>query len=136
MVVLHISYMVGSPYRGVDVVVPKHVQSQEKYACVGILNINDICIPNVKNIHATSDDLWIFFSTIFPANAADIPRKNIAKENAHPTANVLIPIWVAIASLNVDQQYTVPIEQWISKAGIAALNHLLLNFITQYTYLS
>ena len=50
MVVLHISYMVGSPYRGVDVVVPKHVQSQEKYACVGILNINDICIPNVKNI--------------------------------------------------------------------------------------
>ena len=57
------------------------------------------------------DDLCIFFSTIFPAKAADIPKKNIASENAHPTAKVLIPILLEIASLNVDQQYTLPIEQ-------------------------
>ena len=43
-------------------------------------------------------------STILPANAADIPRKKIASENAQPTEKVLIPILVAIASLKVDQQ--------------------------------
>jgi hypothetical protein len=67
----------------------------------------------------------MFCSTILPANAADIPKKNIAMLNAHPTENVLIPIVSAIACLNVLQQYTVPIEQWISRAGIAALSHLL-----------
>ena len=61
-------------------------------------------IPVVKHIAATRDDLCIFSSTSFPAKAADIPKKNIAKLNAQPTENVDIPIVLAIASLNVDQQ--------------------------------
>jgi len=86
-------------------------------------------IPIEKHIHAIKDDLCIFFSTILPAKAADIPKKNIARENAHPVANVLIPILSAIASLKVDQQYTVPIEQCKSKAGMAALTHLLFKIL-------
>ena len=50
------------------------------------------------------DDLWMFISTILPANAADIPRKKIAKLNAQPTENVLMPIAFAIDSLKVLQQ--------------------------------
>lgn len=50
MVILNISYMVGSLYRGVDVVVPMHVQGQSKYAQVGLLNIKDIEISNIDNL--------------------------------------------------------------------------------------
>ena len=57
----------------------------------------------------------MFSSTILPANAALIPRKKMARENAQPTAkrpiSVSIPIWAAIACLKVLQQYTVPMEQ-------------------------
>ena len=83
-------------------------------------------IPIEKHIHDTSELLWMFFSTSFPANAADIPRKNIAIENAQPTANGVISIFSAMASLNVDQQYTVPTEMCIINAGMAARIHLLL----------
>lgn len=61
-------------------------------------------IPTEKHIQATNDDLCMFLSTNFPANAADIPRKKIANEKAQPTENWLIPIASAIVSLNVDQQ--------------------------------
>jgi hypothetical protein len=44
------------------------------------------------------------FSTNLPTNAALIPRKNIARENAQPTANGDIPICSAMDCLNVDQQ--------------------------------
>ena len=67
----------------------------------------------------------IFFSTNFPPKAADIPKKKMAKEKAQPVPKVLVPICIAIASLKVLQQYTVPMEQWIKSAGIAALIHLL-----------
>jgi hypothetical protein len=61
-------------------------------------------IPTVKHIADTNEDLCIFFSTSFPANAADIPKKKIAKEKAQPTANADICIRSAIMSLIVDQQ--------------------------------
>ena len=86
-------------------------------------------IPAVKQIHAISDDLCMFFSTSFPIKAADIPKKKMAREKAHPTAKLLIPICSAIVALNVDQQYTEPIEQCINKAGIAARIHLFSNII-------
>ena len=43
---------------------------------------------------------------IFPVNPAIAHA-----DNANPKENVLTPILLDIASLNVDQQYTVPIEQ-------------------------
>jgi hypothetical protein len=49
-------------------------------------------IPAAKQTVAMRDDLCISFSTIFPRNAADIPRKKIAKENAHSVAPLLNPI--------------------------------------------
>ena len=88
-------------------------------------------MPTVKQTADMRDDLWMFISTILPANAADIPRKKIAKLNAQPTENVLMPIAFAIDSLKVLQQYTVPIEQCINKAGIAALVHLFIAFTSQ-----
>ena len=56
-----------------------------------------------------------------------------ANRRNEPTEKVLIPILVEIASLKVDQQYTVPIEQCIKSAGMAALNHLLFNFFIYFT---
>ena len=75
----------------------------------------------------------MFFSTIFPIKAADIPKKKMARENAQPTAKLLIPICSAIVALNVDQQYTEPIEQCINKAGIAARIHLFSNIFVPLT---
>ena len=43
-------------------------------------------IPAAKHIVAISEDLCISFSTTFPRNAADIPRKKMANENAHSVA--------------------------------------------------
>ena len=43
-------------------------------------------MPSANVIEAISEDLWIFFSTSFPKNAAEIPRKKIAKLKAHSTA--------------------------------------------------
>ena len=43
-------------------------------------------IPTEKHIQDIKELLCISFSTNFPANAADIPKKKIANENAHPTA--------------------------------------------------
>ena len=36
-------------------------------------------IPTAKQIVAIREDLCMSFSTMFPKNAADIPKKNIAK---------------------------------------------------------
>ena len=43
-------------------------------------------IPAAKQIAAIREDLWISFSTTFPKNAADIPKKKMAKLNAHSVA--------------------------------------------------
>ena len=63
-------------------------------------------IPTAKHIVAISDDLCIFFSTTLPKNAADIPKKKIAKLNAHSTApfpSTPKPIASAISLLKYDQ---------------------------------
>ena len=75
------------------------------------------------------------FSTMFPKNAADIPRQKIAILKAHSTEVFSCPISVAIVSLTRDQQYTVPMLQCRSNAGIAALIYLLLNFPMNLTSL-
>jgi len=43
-------------------------------------------IPSANVIVAIKDDLWMFFSTMLPIKAADIPKKKIAKLNAHSVA--------------------------------------------------
>jgi uncharacterized membrane protein len=66
-----------------------------------------------------------------PRNAALIPKKKIAKENAQPSALASNPLFVNVApigALNNDQQYTVPIPQCNNNAGMAARVHLLLKF--------
>ena len=60
-----------------------------------------------------------------PQNAALIPKKNIANENANSIFELCTPISAAIFPFNKDQQYTLPIQQCIKRAGIAPLNHLL-----------
>ena len=40
-------------------------------------------IPNPKHKVDSTDDNFTFFSTRLPKNAADIPKKKIARENAH-----------------------------------------------------
>ena len=40
-------------------------------------------IPAVKQMVAIRDDFLMSFSTTSPKKAADIPRKKMAKENAH-----------------------------------------------------
>ena len=57
-----------------------------------------------EQIAETGEDLWMFSSTSLPANAADIPRKKIARLNAQPVAKGVIPIASATASLKVLQQ--------------------------------
>ena len=49
-------------------------------------------IPTAKQILAINEDLWISFSTTFPKNAADIPKKKIAKLNAHSVAALECPM--------------------------------------------
>ena len=63
--------------------------------------------PTAKQMVAIKLALCISFSTKFPKKAALIPRKNIASENAQPSALGLIPAFVkvaAIGALNSDQQ--------------------------------
>jgi hypothetical protein len=49
-------------------------------------------IPRAKVIVAIRDDLWMSFSTTLPKNAADMPRKKIAKLNAHSVAALEKPM--------------------------------------------
>ncbi len=60
--------------------------------------------PNVKNMQDNPDEALTFFSTKLPANAADIPKKNIAKEKANSIDETLQFINSAISSLSNDQQ--------------------------------
>ena len=60
--------------------------------------------PNVKNVQDNPDDALTFFSTKLPANAADIPKKNIANENANSIDETLQFISRDISSLINDQQ--------------------------------
>lgn len=83
--------------------------------------------PDTKHIVDNSEDFLTFFSTKLPPKAADIPKKKIANEKQISIEATLQPIDVAISSFNNDQQYTLPIQECINKAGIAPLNHLLFN---------
>ena len=61
-------------------------------------------MPTVKQMQERSEERLMFFSTIRPAKAADMPRKKIASEKAQPTAKGLMPICSAMRALKVDQQ--------------------------------
>ena len=52
----------------------------------------------------TSADFLMFFSTIGPANAADMPRKKMASEKPHSTEAGLAWRRSAISCLNTLQQ--------------------------------
>ena len=65
--------------------------------------------PLQNSIVLSKEDFFIFFSTIPPANAADIPRKNIARENANCTDCVDLPICSLIGFTNKEKEYTLPI---------------------------
>ena len=60
-----------------------------------------------------------------PQNAALMPKKKIANENANSIWEEATPISIAMLFLIKDQQYTLPMQQCIKRAGIAPLSHLL-----------
>ena len=60
--------------------------------------------PTTKQTMDTSADFLMFFSTIGPANAADMPRKKRASEKPHSTEAWLAWRRSAISCLNTLQQ--------------------------------
>lgn len=48
MVVLHIAALSNRPYSGVDVVVPMHIQEQQRLEQVGFLNVNNIPVRGIE----------------------------------------------------------------------------------------
>lgn len=49
LVILHIASITNNFFNGVNVVVPRYVQEQEKYVKVGLLNITNTTIHGIKN---------------------------------------------------------------------------------------
>jgi hypothetical protein len=60
--------------------------------------------PDEKHTQDNPDDIFTFLSTKFPPNAADIPKKKIASENANSISDTSHVIICAISSLRSDQQ--------------------------------
>ncbi len=50
MVILHIASINDNRYNGICVAVPEHVRAQSGYALVGLLNLMNADIPNIKNM--------------------------------------------------------------------------------------
>ena len=49
-------------------------------------------MPQAKQMEAMREDLWMSFSTMLPRKAADMPRKKMAKLNAHSVAPLEKPM--------------------------------------------
>ena len=60
--------------------------------------------PTTKQTMETSADFLMFFSTMGPANAADMPRKKMASEKPHSTEAGLALSLSAMSCLNTLQQ--------------------------------
>ena len=67
--------------------------------------------PDTKNKHDTPDAYLTFFSTNLPPNAADMPKKKIARENANYIEGTEHPITSAMSPFRRLQQYTLPIQE-------------------------
>ena len=73
--------------------------------------------PDINKIVPTMDDIFMFFSTIFPKKAAPIPRKNIPNENENCTAFAAIPVYDDISVAKLVKAYICPTDADRRNAG-------------------
>ena len=77
-------------------------------------------VPNNPREKHAADSIPDFVgperSTKLPKNAADIPRKKIAKENVNCTDANVAPVAAIIGLTNTLHAYTLPTQIWIPTA--------------------
>ena len=76
--------------------------------------------PEMKSVVPTIVERRMLRSTIFPKNAAPMPRKNIPSENANWTSFCDSPICLAISSEKFVKAYICPTDTASRNAGNTA----------------